>query len=77
MPQVADVAGIWFGYGYGVSLAAAAPIQPLARELPCATGVAIKRGKTKKEGLISLCLKKFFIAVFLSWLSGNKSDLYP
>ena len=32
------------------SLAAAAPIRPLAWEPPCATGVALKRPPPKKKG---------------------------
>ena len=38
-----------------VQTSAAAPIQPLVWELPCATGVAVKRKKEKeyKAGLLS------------------------
>ena len=44
---------MWLGSGIAVAviyrLAAAALIPPLAWELPCATGVAIKRKKKKKR----------------------------
>ena len=44
---------VWLGLGLGLGLwrrlAAAAPIQPLARELSYAVGSAIKRKKTKQN----------------------------
>ena len=40
-----DLALLWLWQ----SLAAAAPIQPLAWELPCAAGAAIKRKEKKRE----------------------------
>ena len=37
-----------------VEASAAAPIQPLARELPYATGAAIKRGKKKMAVMVTI-----------------------
>ena len=45
---------MWLGSRMAVAVAvagAAAPIQPLAWELPCAAGAALKRKKKKKENL--------------------------
>ena len=40
-----DLALLWLGY----SLAATAPIRPLAGELPYAAGATLKRKKNKKQ----------------------------
>ena len=45
--QVADPAQLWHCSGCGNRLAAAAPIWPLAWELPYVMGVALKRQKKK------------------------------
>ena len=40
---------MWLGSGVAVAVASAALIPPLARELPYATGAAIKKKKIKRE----------------------------
>ena len=47
--QVADVPGIQCCHWCGIRLAAAAPIQPLAQELPYAAGIAKKRKNKAKN----------------------------
>ena len=45
-------------------LAATAPIGPLAWEPPCATGVALKRQKTKNKNIkVNPCFSLLYIAV--------------
>ena len=55
--QVADVACIWSFCGYGSRPAAAAPIQPLAWELPCATCSPEKKNKSIDRLHLGLFLK--------------------
>ena len=46
---MADMAQIWRSCGCGIGCAAAAPILPLAWELPFAIGAAIKKENKNKK----------------------------
>ena len=59
---VTDTAGIWR------RLAAVAPIQPLAWELPYVMGVALKKKKEKKEKYKKIKKKKMELPLWLSRL---------